>query len=84
MLGEPNHKEPRENYKSPSAARGSRAATPLGWASALRPSRKAALAARGGEAAERGLEVGAARPGTQGAGTASEGTRVHLGTCLTL
>lgn len=30
-------KEPRENYKSRSAARGFRAATPLGWAPALLP-----------------------------------------------
>lgn len=38
-LGEPSHKEPRENYKSGSAPRGSRAATPLSWAPALRPPR---------------------------------------------
>lgn len=53
------------------------AATPLGWAPGLRPSRKAALAARGGEAAERGQEVGAARLGTRGSGIAGEGARVH-------
>lgn len=60
-LSVPSRKETRENYKSRSAARGCRAATPLGWALALLPPRKAALAARGGEAAERGQEVGAAR-----------------------
>lgn len=70
------------DYKFPSAARGSRAATPLGWAPALRPPRKAALAARGGEVAERGQEVGAARPGARGAGSAGEGT-AHLSTCPT-
>lgn len=78
----PSCKEPMEDYKFPSAARGSRAATPLGWAPALRPPRIAALAARGGEVAERGQEVGAARPGARGAGTAGEGT-AHLGTCPT-
>lgn len=73
-----------EDYKSQKAARGSRAATPLGWAPALRPPRKAALAARGGEVAERGQEVGAARTGAWGAGTAGEGSRTHLGTCPTV
>ena len=73
-----------ENYKSQRAAGGSRAATPLGWAPALRPPRKAALAARGGEVAERGQEVGAVRTGVWGAGTAGEGSRTHLDTCPTV
>lgn len=60
------------------------AATPLGWAPGLRPSRKAALAARGGEAAERGQEVGAARLGTRGSGIAGEGARGPPSTCPTL
>lgn len=69
--------EPRENYQSRKAARGPRTATPLGWAPTLRPPRKAALAACGGEAAERGQEVGAARPGSRGSGTTGEGTWAH-------
>lgn len=83
-LSAPSHKEPKKNYKSGSAARGYRAVTPLGWAPALLPPRKTALAARGGEAAQRGQEVGAARPGSRDSGTTGEGVWAHPGTSPTM
>lgn len=72
-----------EDYKSQRGAGGSRAATPLGWAPALHPSQSCAGRPAEG-VAERGLEVGAARTGGVGGGTAGEKSRTHLDTCPTV
>lgn len=86
-LGMPSRKEPRENYKSRSAARGSRAATPLGWAPALLAPPLAKLRwppveGRLQSEGRRWVRCGAAQPETRGAETAGEGTRAHLAPVL--